>query len=261
MRAGYVILRQYVGERDAGAGMSGRAGRGAALVIEDDPRFSARVAALLAREGYDAACESDGEAGLRRAAAEPFDLIVLDRMLPGLDGLTILRRLRALDVAAPVLILSALGRVEEKVDGLESGADDYLSKPFADEEFAARVRTLARRARPEAHPQVLLVGDIEIHVKARTVHRGGRFIATSPREFELIRCLAEHAGRYLTRAFLLEKVWNLRFDPQTNVVDVHVGRLRRKLDEGFARSALVTARGEGYKLDAGAGAPPGSPPA
>lgn len=236
--------------------MGEEAGQGAALVVEDDPRFSARVAALLAREGYATTCESDGEAGLRRAAAQAFDLIVLDRMLPGLDGLDLLRRLRALGVGAPVLILSALGRVEEKVDGLESGADDYLSKPFADEEFSARVRTLARRRRAEAHPQVLLVGDVEIHVKARTVHRAGRFIATSPREFDLIRCLADHAGRYLTRAFLLEKVWNLRFDPQTNVVDVHVGRLRRKLDEGFARSALVTARGEGYKLDDGVGPPP-----
>lgn len=243
-------------EAGAGTAMGEEAGQGAALVVEDDPRFSARVAALLEREGYATICEADGEAGLRRAAAQAFDLIVLDRMLPGLDGLDVLRRLRALGVGAPALILSALGRVEEKVDGLESGADDYLSKPFADEEFCARVRTLARRRRAEAHPQVLLVGDVEIHVKARTVHRAGRFIPTSPREFDLIRCLAEHAGRYLTRAFLLEKVWNLRFDPQTNVVDVHVGRLRRKLDEGFSRSALVTARGEGYKLDDGAGAPP-----
>lgn len=222
----------------------------AALVIEDDPRFSERIVELLRQEGYVAACEVDGEAGLRRGAAEPFDLIVLDRMMPALDGLTVLRRLRELDVRSPVLVLSALGRVAEKVEGLESGADDYLAKPFADEEFIARVRSLARRFRPEPHPEVLLVGDIEIRIKARTVHRAGKHIPTSRKEFELIRCLAENAGRFLSRSYLLERVWNLRFDPQTNVVDVHVSRLRRKLDDGFAREALVSARGEGYKLDA-----------
>ena len=232
------------------------AARGAALIVEDDERYAARIAAILRAEGYEATQESDGEAGLRAAATRAFDVIVLDRMIPSLDGVSVLRRLRDMRIETPVLILSALGRVEEKVDGLEAGADDYLSKPFADAELVARLRVLTRRRRREADPDALLVGDIEIRVKARTVHRAGRFIPTSPREFELIRCLAEHAGRHLSRAFLLEKVWNLRFDPQTNVVDVHVGRLRRKLDEGFARSALVTARGEGYMLDPGAGSAP-----
>ncbi len=224
---------------------------GAALIVEDDPRFRARVAAVLEREGFETAQESEGETGLARALSEPFDVIVLDRMLPGLDGLSVLKRLRADGLAVPVLILSALGRVDDKVEGLEGGADDYLSKPFADEELSARVRSLLRRARAQPTPETLRVGDIEIHMKARTVHRAGRFVPTSRKEFELLRCLAEHAGRFLPRAFLLDKVWNLRFDPQTNVVDVHVSRLRRKLDEGFDRAALVSARGEGYKLDPG----------
>jgi two-component system OmpR family response regulator len=224
---------------------------GAALVVEDDPRMADRVVGLLRQEGYSAATETDGARGLKRAAAEPFDIIVLDRMLPTLEGLDILRKLRELDIRAPVLMLSALGRTGDKVEGLETGADDYLAKPFADEEFVARVRSLARRAHAGPHPEVLLVGDIEIRVKARTVHRAGKHIPTSRKEFELLRCLAEHAGHFLPRAFLLERVWNLRFDPQTNVVDVHVSRLRRKLDEGFDREALVSARGEGYKLDPG----------
>lgn len=235
---------------DAGARAEAR--KEAALVVEDDPRYAARVAALLEAQGYAVAREDDGEAGLRALSAGAFDLVVLDRMIPALDGMGLLRRLRESGNETPVLILSALGRVEEKVEGLDGGADDYLSKPFDDAEFVARVRTLARRRRREPDPDALRVGDVEIRVKARTVHRGGRFVATSPKEFELLLRLAEHAGRPLSRTFLLEKVWNLRFDPQTNVVDVHVGRLRRKLDEGFARSALVTVRGEGYMLDPGA---------
>lgn len=225
---------------------------GTALVIEDDPRLAEHVAGLLRQLDHAVTVEADGAAGLTRAAAEPFDIVVLDRMLPSLEGLDVLRRLRELEIATPVLILSALGRTSDKVEGLETGADDYLAKPFADEEFIARVRSLARRAKVEPHPEVLLVGDIEIRIKARTVHRAGKHIPTSRKEFELIRCLAEHAGHFLPRAFLLERVWNLRFDPQTNVVDVHVSRLRRKLDEGFAREALVSGRGEGYKLDPGA---------
>lgn len=225
---------------------------GTALIIEDDPRMADHVAGLLRGLDYAAVIEADGARGLRRAAAEPFDIVVVDRMLPSLDGLDIIRRLRQLEIATPVLALSALGRTADKVEGLETGADDYLPKPFADEEFVARVRSLARRARAEPHPEVLLVGDIEIRIKARTVHRAGKHIPTSRKEFELIRCLAEHAGHFLPRSFLLERVWSLRFDPQTNVVDVHVSRLRRKLDEGFEREALVSARGEGYKLDPGA---------
>ena len=220
-----------------------------ALIVEDDARMAQHVAGLLLAEGFATEICADGAPALRRAAETPFDLVVLDRMLPSLDGLDIVRQLRGLNVQTPVLFLSALGRVNDRVEGLQNGGDDYLVKPFADEELIARVRSLMRRSSGQPHPEVMLVGDIEIRIKARTVHRAGRHIATSPKEFELLRCLAEHAGSYLTRNFLLEKVWNLRFDPQTNVVDVHVSRLRRKMDEGSARACIVSSRGEGYKLD------------
>jgi len=218
------------------------------LIIEDDAVMAAHVADLLAGRG--AVCETlaDGRAGLARAAAQPFDLIVTDRMLPGLEGLDVVERLRALEVETPVLVLSALGQATDRVEGLERGADDYLAKPFADDELLARVGALLRRARKEPHPEVLVIGSIEIRVKARTVHRAGRHVALSPKEFELLRCLAEHAGQFVPRSLLLERVWNLRFDPQTNVVDVHVSRLRGKIDEGFEAPAILTARGEGYQL-------------
>ncbi len=219
-----------------------------ALIIEDDAVMAAHVADLLA--GRDFACEivADGAEGLRRAAAAPWDLIVTDRMLPGLEGLDVVERLRALEVPTPVMVVSALGLAGDRVAGLERGADDYLAKPFSDDELLARVHALLRRARPEPHPEIVLVGDIEIRIKARTVHRAGRHVALSPKEFELLRCLAEHAGRFVPRALLLERVWKLRFDPQTNVVDVHVSRLRGKIDEGFAGSVIRSARGEGYML-------------
>lgn len=220
-----------------------------ALIVEDDGRMAAHISQLLGAENFTTEILHDGAAGLKRAAEHPFDLIVLDRMLPSLEGLDIVRQLRALEVETPVLFLSALGRTADRVDGLHGGADDYLAKPFADEEFIARVRSLLRRSRNVPHPEVLLVGDIEIRTKARTVHRAGKYIATSPKEFELIRCLAEHAGSYLTRGFLLEQVWNIHFDPQTNIVDVHISRLRRKLDDGFTHESIKSARGEGYMLD------------
>ena len=219
-----------------------------ALVIEDDGDTAAHVAELLAQMGFAVETVADGRAGLRSAAASGFDLVVADRMLPGIDGLDVIERLRALEVKTPVLVLSALGRSANKAEGLERGADDYLSKPFADDEFSARVRALLRRAKNEPHPDVMLAGPLEIRIKARTVHRAGRHIALSPKEFELLHCLAEHAGAFVPRALLLERVWNLRFDPQTNVVDVHVSRLRGKLDEGFDATLIKSARGEGYML-------------
>lgn len=218
------------------------------LIIEDDTETARHVAGLMGAESWSAEIVADGALGLARAAARPFDLIIADRMLPQVDGLAIVRRLRALDIQTPVLVLSALGRAANKVEGLEDGADDYLAKPFSDDELLARVRALLRRARSEPHPEITLVGDIEIRLKARTVHRAGRHIALSPKEFELLRCLAEHAGTFVPRALLLERVWKLRFDPQTNVVDVHVSRLRAKLEDNFDEPAIHTARGEGYKL-------------
>jgi two-component system, OmpR family, response regulator len=219
-----------------------------ALIIEDDGAMAAHIAGLLEGRGFATEHVADGGLGLKRAAAVAHDLIVADRMLPGLEGLDLVERLRALDVLTPVLVVSALGLAADRVSGLERGADDYLAKPFSDDELLARVHALLRRARPDPHPEVMLVGEIEIRIKARTVHRAGRHIALSPKEFELLRCLAEHAGRFVPRALLLERVWNLRFDPQTNVVDVHVSRLRGKIDEGFDQPVILSARGEGYKL-------------
>lgn len=232
-------------------------GAATALVIEDDGEMAAHVAGLLGAMGFSAVIESDGASGLAAAARRRFDLIVADRMLPGLDGLDVVARLRALDVATPVLMLSALGRAANKVEGLEQGADDYLAKPFSDDELVARVRALMRRAKGEPHPEVMLVGPLEIRIKARTVHRAGRHVAVSPKEFELLRCLAEHAGAFTPRALLLERVWKLKFDPQTNVVDVHVSRLRAKLDEGFETTLIRSARGEGYMLLTNDGDPKG----
>ncbi len=219
-----------------------------ALIIEDDAAMAAHVSGLLQGRGFITDHVADGGEGLRRAAATPYDLIVADRMLPGLEGLDVIERLRALEVMTPVLVVSALGLAGDRVSGLERGADDYLAKPFSDDELLARVHALMRRARAEPHPEVMLVGEIEIRIKARTVHRAGRHIALSPKEFELLRCLAEHAGSFVPRALLLERVWNLRFDPQTNVVDVHVSRLRGKIDDGFDQPVILSARGEGYKL-------------
>lgn len=220
-----------------------------ALVIEDDPLAAEHMTALLTAMGVSVVSVEDGLAGLK-AAARGHDLIIADRMLPGLDGLDIVARLRAIEVMTPVLIVSALARSSNAVEGLECGADDYIGKPFSDDEFKARVRALLRRARREPHPDILLVEDLEIRLKARTVHRAGRYVALSPKEFELLNCLAEHAGEVVPRMLLLERVWNLRFDPQTNVVDVHVSRLRGKIDDGFSTRLIHSARGEGYILQA-----------
>ena len=218
------------------------------LIIEDDAVMAAHVADLLASTG--AACEivDDGARGLAEAARRPFDLVVTDRMLPGLEGLDVVARLRELEVETPVLVLSALGLAADRVEGLTRGADDYLAKPFADDELLARVAALMRRARKEPHPEIMVIGSIEIRLKARTVHRAGRHVALSPKEFELLRCLAEHAGAFVPRSLLLERVWKLRFDPQTNVVDVHVSRLRSKIDDGFEIPVIRSARGEGYMM-------------
>lgn len=219
-----------------------------ALVIEDDAAMAQHIADLLRRNGFVAEVTHDGAAGLKRAAGEIFDLIIADRMLPGVDGLSIVAQLRSYDVRTPILMLSALGRTSQKIEGLEQGADEYLAKPFSDDELMARIRALLRRTASEPHPEVMLVGSIEIRLKARTVHRAGKHIAVSPKEFELLRCLAEHAGAFVPRSLLLERVWKLRFDPQTNVVDVHVSRLRAKIEDGFDIPVIRSARGEGYML-------------
>lgn len=218
------------------------------LYVEDDARLAEEVARLMQAEGNRLCWSASGEEGLKRAAAEAFDLVILDRMLPDLSGIEVVRRLRNAGVAAPVLMLSALGRAENRTEGLDAGVDDYMAKPFDAPELIARIRALHRRAAGQTHSAVILFGELECHVKARTAHRQGKYIALSPKEFTLFRYFMENAGEVVTREMLLRHVWNLSFDPQTNVIDVNVGRLRRKLEEGFDSPVLETIWGTGYRL-------------
>ena len=220
------------------------------LLIEDDALSASAIAETLARDGVTLSTASDAEAGLQRAGQAAVDVIVMDRMLPGIDGVEAVARLRRAGVEKPILMLSALGRAEERVEGLDGGADDYLAKPFEPSELIARLRALYRRAGALANQPILLHDDIELNVKARTAHRAGRYLALSPKEFELLKFLMEHAGEVVTRQMLLRHVWQLSFDPQTNVIDVNLVRLRRKLDDGNAAACLETVRGVGYRLKA-----------
>lgn len=221
------------------------------LYVEDDRIAAGSVLALAAEEGDRVIWEDDGAAGLKRAASEPFDVIILDRMLPGLDGVEVTRRLRDAGVDAPVLILSALGRAEHRVEGLEAGADDYMAKPYQPTELMARIRALHRRSAHRVTSAVIIHGKFECHLKARTAFRDNRHVPLSPKEFELFRYFMENAGEVVTREMLLRDVWKMNFDPQTNVVDVNIGRLRRKLEEGFPAPALETVWGVGYRLTEG----------
>lgn len=223
------------------------------LLVDDDAAARTTIAAILSGAGMVVEQSGDGASGLHRAGSGTHDVIILDRMLPHLSGIEIVSRLRGAGVGAPVLMLSALGRSEHRVEGLESGVDDYLAKPFEPNELVARVRALWRRAHSRSHDPVLLFGDLECHVKARTAYRQGRHLALSPKEFNLFHYLMDHAGEVVTREMLLRHVWHLSFDPQTNVVDVNVGRLRRKLEEGFGSPVLETVWGTGYRLTATVG--------
>ncbi|HEU0045247.1 response regulator transcription factor [Sphingomonas sp.] len=218
------------------------------LYVEDDARLAQQVCALIAGAGDSVTWCPTATEGIAKARESRFDVVILDRMLPDSNGLDLVRRLRAAGVDAPMLMLSALGRAENRVDGLEAGVDDYMGKPFEPGELVARVRALHRRAAGQAHSAVILFGDLECHVKARTAHRRGRHIPLSPKEFTLFAFLMEHAGEVVTREMLLRHVWNLNFDPQTNVIDVSVSRLRRKLEEGFDGPVLETIWGAGYRL-------------
>ncbi|WP_310533589.1 response regulator transcription factor [Novosphingobium sp.] len=218
------------------------------LYVEDDQRAAEEVQELARSNGDTLIWESTGSAGLLRAGRDRFDVIILDRMLPDLDGMTILKRLRESGVGTPVLMLSALGRTTDRAEGLDAGADDYLAKPYEAEELIARLRALHRRNSGREHAAVIIYGQFECHTKARTAFRANRHIALSPKEFELFRYFMENAGEVVTREMLLRDVWKMNFDPQTNVVDVNIGRLRRKLEEGFASAALETIWGTGYRL-------------
>tara|TARA_B100000678_G_C18167731_1_gene485817 strand:- start:407 stop:1105 length:699 start_codon:yes stop_codon:yes gene_type:complete len=218
------------------------------LYVEDDARATEEVQDLARQRGARIVCESNGSSGLLRAGMERFDVIIMDRMLGDLDGLTVIQRLRESGVGTPILMLSALGRTADRAEGLEAGADDYLAKPFEADELFARVKALHRRSKGQEHSAVILFGAFECHVKARTAFRQNRHLALSPREFELFRYFMENAGETVTREMLLRDVWGISFDPQTNVVDVNIGRLRRKLEEGFDTPALETIWGSGYRL-------------
>jgi len=222
------------------------------LLIEDDPRSAELVCAGLATEGHAVIVVQDGRAGLLRAGGEAWDVIIVDRMLPGLDGLGLLRMLRGAGITTPALFLTALGGVDDRVDGLRAGGDDYLVKPFALAELSARIAALIRRGEARPATTVLRIGDLEIDRLSHRVSRAGRVIGLKPREYALLDYLARHAGQVVTRTMLLEDVWGFHFDPQTSVVESHVSRLRAKLRQGVEPDLIHTMRGAGYRLgDAG----------
>ncbi len=218
------------------------------LVVEDDEIAAEYVRKGLMEAGHVVDLAGDGELGLEMAKAADYDALVLDRMLPKRDGLSMLAAMREDGDATPVLILSALGEVDHRVEGLRAGGDDYLAKPYSFAELLARVEAIGRRSDPTAAVTKLKVGDLEMDLLARTVSRGEENILLQPREFRLLECLMRNAGRVVTRTMLLEKVWDYHFDPQTNVIDVHISRLRSKIDKGFETQLLHTVRGAGYRL-------------
>ena len=224
------------------------------LLIEDDPETSRFVRKGLEEAGHVLDHAGDGKQGLLLALDAEHDAVVVDRMLPGLDGLSIVRSMRAADRNTPVLVLSALGEVDDRVEGLRAGGDDYLVKPFALAELSARLEALVRRrgaGTGAAGPVTrLIVADLEMDLLARSVKRAGRAIELKPREFRLLEYLMRHAGQVVTRTMLLEAVWDYHFDPQTNVIDVHVSRLRRKIDRDAGVPLIHTVRGAGYVIRA-----------
>lgn len=220
------------------------------LLIEDDSATARHIVRSLRQHGHVVDHASNGRDGLFLAAGEAYDVMIVDRMLPGLDGLAIVKTIRGADIKTPVLFLTTLGGIDDRVAGLEAGGDDYLVKPFAVAELLARVNALARRP-PIANAETTLrVADLEIDLLKRTVVRGGRRIELQPQEFKLLEYLARNTGRVVTRTMLLENVWDFHFDPQTSVVETHISRLRGKLDRGFDIELIHTVRGSGYCLRA-----------
>ncbi|HEY1415179.1 MAG TPA: response regulator transcription factor [Caulobacteraceae bacterium] len=220
------------------------------LIVEDDLEACTAMAKGLAEAGYECLTAADGEEGLMAADGSRFDVLIVDRMMPRIDGVTMVERLRSRGDQTPVLFLSALGEINDRVTGLKAGGDDYLVKPYAFAELTARVEALARRRETGSVQTVLKVGDLEMDLLGREVHRAGQEIDLQPREFQLLEFLMRNAGQSVTRTMLLEKVWEYHFDPQTNVIDVHISRLRAKIDKGFDRPMLQTVRGAGYRLEA-----------
>jgi len=221
------------------------------LLVEDNERVSQFVIKGLKEAGHTADHADNGRDGLFLAASEPYDVIIMDRMLPGqIDGLAIIEAMRKAGNRTPILILSALSDVDERIRGLKSGGDDYLTKPFAFGELLARLDALSRRAQGNSTETTLDVGDLRMDLLSRKAARGDRVIILQPREFKLLEYLMRHAGQVVTRTMLLENVWDYHFDPQTNVVDVHISKLRQKIDCDFERPLLRTVRNAGYMLTA-----------
>lgn len=218
------------------------------LLVEDDPETGEYVSQGLREEGHVLSWATDGQQGMIDASGSEWDLLIVDRMVPEIDGLGVVRLLRGAGIETPVLFLTALDGIDDRVAGLNAGGDDYLAKPFAFAELAARVNALGRRPRRTAVETVLKISDLEIDLMARTVSRSGHVIDLQPREFRLLEYLARHVGQVVTRTMLLENVWELRFDPHTNVVESHVSRLRSKLAVGGQRELIHTIRGAGYCL-------------
>lgn len=223
---------------------------GRILVIEDDERLADYIRQGLAENNYTVDRASNGRDGLFHATDSEYDVVILDRMLPGMDGLSVLKAIRAAGMATPVICLSALGTTDDRIEGLAAGADDYLGKPFSFAELLARVQALQRRGAATAQPAVAVLrcADLELDRLSRQVRRGTRKIVLQPREFRLLEHLMMHTGEVVTRTMLLEAVWDFHFDPGTNVIDVHISRLRRKIDDGEAVPLLHTVRGAGYRL-------------
>ncbi|MEO5866047.1 MAG: response regulator transcription factor [Sphingomonas sp.] len=219
------------------------------LVAEDDGETRAYVERGLRELGHAVSAAADGREALFLAAGEAFDVVILDRMLPGIDGMAVLKSLRAAGISTPVLILTALARVEDRVEGLEAGADDYLVKPFAFSELTARISALARRPVGFSAETMLRAGPVEMNLLKREVRRVGQRVDLQPREFALLEELMRNAGRIVTRTMLLERVWDFHFDPKTNIVETHISRLRSKLNAGFDGDVIQTVRGAGYMID------------
>jgi two-component system, OmpR family, response regulator len=223
------------------------------LIVEDDREAAAYLNKAFREVGHTADCAFDGLDGYAMAREGDYDVLIVDRMLPKLDGLSLIRSLREQKVDTPVLILSALGQVDDRVKGLRAGGDDYLPKPYAFSELLARAEVLARRRSTSSggEPTAYRIDDLELDRLSHRVTRGGKDIALQAREFRLLEYLMKHAGQVVTRTMLLEHVWDYHFDPQTNVIDVHVSRLRAKVDKGFERPLIHTVRGAGYMVRAG----------
>ncbi len=218
------------------------------LVIEDDQETADYIRRGLVERGHVVDCIGDGRKGLLMASADPYDVLVIDRMLPGIDGLSIVKTLRGAGTTTPILFLTTLGGVDDRVEGLNAGGDDYLVKPFAFSELMARLDALGRRPPLKEEDTVLVAGDLRMDLLARSVTRAGETIELQPREFKLLEVLLRNKGRVVTRTMLLEQVWDFHFDPKTSVVETLISRLRTKLDKPFATELIHTVRGVGYTV-------------